>query len=178
MKLLKELVMKLRGQASTQQLIKKGLTVGSHFSRRNDVHIDGSHAYMITIGDHVTLAGGVTILAHDASTKMHLGYTRIAPVNIGNRVFIGQNALILPGVRIGDDVIIGAGSVVTKDVPSNCVVVGNPATKLCATDDYLSKQKSRLGELPVFGCEYCGNVTREQMDTLRKSTKETGGFII
>lgn len=46
---------------------------------------------------------------------------------IGKNVFIGCNALVLKGVHIGDNAVIGAGSVVTKDVPANCVAAGNPA---------------------------------------------------
>ena len=48
------------------------------------------------------------------------------PITIGNDVWLGGNVTILPGVTIGDNVVIGAGSVVTKDIPSNCVAVGNP----------------------------------------------------
>ena len=58
MRFLKKIAMRIRGQSSTEDLIKRGMKVGSHFSRRNNCQIDSSHAYMITIGDHVTLAGG------------------------------------------------------------------------------------------------------------------------
>lgn len=98
----------------------------------------------MTIGNHVTLASGVFILTHDASTNMHLGFTKKAPVNIGNYVFIGARSIILPGVNIGNRVIIGAGSVVTKDVPDNCVYAGVPARKISDTDDYLAKYKKTL----------------------------------
>src|SRR3712207_8603225 len=57
-------------------------------------------------------------LAHDASTKLHLGYTKIGEVHIGRRVFLGAGAVVLPDVRIGDEAIVGTGSVVRKDVPS------------------------------------------------------------
>lgn len=52
------------------------------------------------------------------------------PITIGNRVWIGGNSVVLPGITIGDDVIVAAGSVVTKDVPSNWIVGGNPARKI------------------------------------------------
>lgn len=48
-------------------------------------------------------------------------------IHIGNKCFIGANAIIMCGIRIGDEVVVGAGAIVTKDVPSNCVVAGNPA---------------------------------------------------
>ena len=65
-------------------------------------------------------------MAHDASMKRHMGHTRIGRVVIGKRVFVGAGAIILPGTRIGDDSIIGAGAVVRGGVPPNSLVVGNP----------------------------------------------------
>ena len=58
--------------------------------------------------------------------KQLLGSMGTKPIKIGNNVWIGGNVIVLPGVNIGDNVVIGAGSVVTKDIPANCVAVGNP----------------------------------------------------
>lgn len=177
MRILKEFLMKLRGQTTTKELIRHGLTVGSHFSRRNDCKIDCSHAYMITIGDHVTLAGGVVILAHDASTKMHLGYTKIAPVTIGNRVFIGEKAIVMPGVSIGDNSIIGAGSVVTKSIPAGSVAAGNPARVIGLTDAYIEKHRVRIETAPKFGKEYAGDISLERIREIREKASD-GGYIV
>lgn len=62
-------------------------------------------------------------------------------VTIGDRVYIGTNALIMPGVSIGNRVLIAAGSVVTKSIPDNCVVGGNPAKFLHSVDDYIESNK-------------------------------------
>ena len=75
----------------------------------------------IHIGDFSRIAGNVLILTHDACRGLK------ADTRIGKKCFIGARAIILPGVTIGDEVIVGAGAVVTKDVPSNCIVAGNPA---------------------------------------------------
>jgi len=91
----------------------------------------GSEPFLIQIGNRVTITSGVVLLTHDGSTwlmrdekgRRYL-YKRIV---IGNDVFIGVNAIIMPGVIIEDRVIVGAGSVVTKSVPSGCIVAGNPA---------------------------------------------------
>ena len=83
----------------------------------------------IRIGDDCFLAPNVQIYtAHhplDASTR-NSGLELASPVTIGNSVWIGGGAIILPGVTIGDGAVIGAGSVVTRDVPANVVAAGNP----------------------------------------------------
>ena len=88
--------------------------------------IDTSHGYLIEIGDNVTISHA-EIQAHDASTKKILGYSKVGKVRIGNNVFVGTQAVILPGVTIGDCVMVAAGSVVNKDIPSNVLVAGSPA---------------------------------------------------
>lgn len=83
----------------------------------------------IFIGNNVMFAPNVTVAT--AGHPIHPELRRNAaqfniPVKIGNNVWIGANAVILPGVTIGDNTVIGAGSVVTKDIPANVVAVGNP----------------------------------------------------
>lgn len=135
----------LRGEPQhLDKLIKRGLKVGKNFNRMGGVIIDPSHCYHITIGDNVTFAPRVHVLAHDASTRMFLGKTRAANVTIGNYVFVGAGSIIMPGVHIGNRVIIGAGSIVTKDIPDNSVAVGNPAKVVCGIDEYLEKEMSRM----------------------------------
>jgi maltose O-acetyltransferase len=84
----------------------------------------------VTIGDKTQIGPGVQILTADhprgvAERESGLEFGR--PIRIGRNVWIGGGAIILPGVTVGDDAIIGAGSVVTRDVPSGITVVGNPA---------------------------------------------------
>ncbi|XHO78372.1 sugar O-acetyltransferase [Azospirillum sp. A29] len=84
----------------------------------------------VTIGDKTQIGPGVQILTADhprdfATREAGLEFGR--PIHIGRNVWIGGAALILPGVTIGDDAIVGAGSVVTRDVPAGATVMGNPA---------------------------------------------------
>ena len=84
----------------------------------------------VRIGERTQIGPGVQILAADhprdpARRATGLEFGR--PVRIGSNVWIGAGALILPGVNVGDDALIGAGSVVTRDVPEGATVVGNPA---------------------------------------------------
>jgi acetyltransferase-like isoleucine patch superfamily enzyme len=91
--------------------------------------IDGSGGLHIGVGCDV--ASGVHIYTHNTVRRCVSGrsYPHVdrAPVHIGDRVFIGANAVVLMGVTIGDEAVVGAGAVVTKDVPSGAVVAGVPA---------------------------------------------------
>jgi acetyltransferase-like isoleucine patch superfamily enzyme len=81
----------------------------------------------ITIGSDVRLAFGARVLDADLHDIDAQTPERVAEVRIGDRVWIGANAIVLRGVAIGDDVIVGAGSVVVRDLPSRCIAVGAPA---------------------------------------------------
>jgi acetyltransferase-like isoleucine patch superfamily enzyme len=80
----------------------------------------------IHIGENCLIATGTVILSHDHCKRVdNMPY--LNDTYIGNNCFIGIRAFIMPGVKIGNEVIVGSMSVVTKDVPSNCIVAGNPA---------------------------------------------------
>jgi len=84
----------------------------------------------IELGDACQIGSFVQILTADHPRDPALrrqGYESGVPVRIGQNVWIGSGAIILPGVTVGDDAIVGAGSVVTRDVPPGAIVVGNPA---------------------------------------------------
>ena len=161
-------------------LVQQGLTVGQNFSILEDVYIDPSHLWLIVIGNDVTLAPRAQILAHDASTKQHLGKTRLGKVVIGDRVFVGAAAIILPGVTIGSGVIIGAGSVVTKDIPSGVVVAGNPARVISSLSEFLASRTSEMHSTPNFGMEYTirGYVTQNKKSEMVSKMKNRIGYIV
>ena len=75
----------------------------------------------IHIGEESYVAFGAAILTHDMARGLYLN------THIGRRCFIGARSMILPGIRVGDECIVAAGSIVTKDVPARCIVAGNPA---------------------------------------------------
>jgi exopolysaccharide acyltransferase PssR len=86
--------------------------------------LDKTYPRGIHIGDESYFASGCWVLTHDFSRGIR------TDTYIGKRCFVGVDAIILPGIKIGDSVVVGAGAVVTRDIPSGCVVAGNPATIL------------------------------------------------
>lgn len=179
MNLLKECIYRLRGEYTTEKLIRMGMKVGRNFGRLNGVILDPSHCWLIEIGDNVTIAPRVHILCHDASTKSFLGYTKIGRVNIGDNVFIGAESVILPGVNIGNNVIIGANSTVVHHIPDNTVVAGSPAKIICSLEEYLDKEKKRMKNSPCYGDEYTlrKNVSMDKKLKQKKELKDKIGYI-
>ncbi len=118
---------------------KLGVQIGNHcriYSTRF-----GSEPFLINIGNNVTVTSGVSFITHDGSTGLardekgrRYTYGRII---IGDNVFIGVNSILLPGVEIGSDVIIGAGSVVNRSIPSGTVAAGTPVRQIGSFKEYV-----------------------------------------
>ncbi len=85
------------------------------------VKFDRTNPKGVHVGARSYIAFDVAILSHDMTRGLYLD------TRIGENCFIGARSIILPGITIGDGCIVGSGSVVTKDVPSGCIVAGNPA---------------------------------------------------
>lgn len=178
MKLLTRIRDLLLGEQSLDRLVEQGLTIGKNFKRQGGCIIDPSHCFLIQIGDQVTLAPRVHLLAHDASTKMHLGYTKIGRVLIGNNVFIGAGSIVLPNVKIGNNVIIGAGSVVTYDVPDNIIAAGCPAREIKKISDFVAFHKACLLKKPVYSEEWSINkITEAQKTEMKEALRDDFGYI-
>lgn len=101
-----------------------------------------SEAYLIKIGNHCQITEGVKIFTHGGGNAVRFQYPKFdcfGKVEIGDYVYLGTNVLIMPGVRIGNNVLVAAGSVVTKSIPDNCVVGGNPAKFICTIDTFIER---------------------------------------
>jgi maltose O-acetyltransferase len=146
----KRVAARVRGEQDLAALVAQGLDLGLAVFIARGFYFDPGYAWMISIGDESTLGPNVTILTHDATPKLRTGYSVIAPVRIGARVFVGANVTILPGTSIGDDAIVGAGSVVRGDVAAGALVVGNPAEAVGSTEAHTARHLAALPTRPRF----------------------------
>jgi maltose O-acetyltransferase len=179
-KIISKILYRFRGIINLDTYIKQGLVIGKNCSIQSGVTFDYSHSWHIIIGDNVTIAPGARILAHDASMKRHLNYTRIGKVIIYNNVFIGAGSIILPGVTIGENSIIGAGSVVAKNVPENVVVAGNPIREIYKLDKFLAKCKEEMKNVPVFNEDYTikRNISKGMKNEMNNKMINSIGYVI
>lgn len=122
------------------------------------VHFDGNNYALITLGKDVVISKNVEFLTHDFSIARGLQTIGkkivsdgkdeyfLRPIKIGDNCFIGLNSVIMPGCVIGNNVIVGAGSVVRGVIPDNKIIIGNPAEIVGNTDEWAMK-KLQNGEI-------------------------------
>ena len=158
---------------SIDYLRSRGVQIGENVNLYN-TNIDFGHGFLVKIGDNVTLTG-VTVLAHDASTQIPLGVSKVGRVTIGNNVFVGHGSIILPNTIIGDNVVIGAGTVVSKNVPAKSVVIGNPMRVVGTYDDFVKKHENAMIEKPVFQT-FWAEKTKEQKEDMYKKLENCWGY--
>lgn len=144
-----------------------------------DIFLDPSHCCLIDVGNNVTFAPNVRLIAHDASTKQFLGFTRIGLIKIHDDCFVGDSVIFLPGVTVGPRAIIGAGSIVSKSIPADSVAVGNPARVICGLDDYLKRVRTSADQKGVLSEEYWpSNLNQARRDQIVISLLSGDGFIV
>jgi acetyltransferase-like isoleucine patch superfamily enzyme len=110
--------------------------------------------YLIEIGDNVVIAGGVQFITHEGFARMirykYPGIQVFGRIRVGSGTMIGLNSMLLPGVEIGRNCLIGAGSVVRGTIPDNSLVAGNPGRVVGKASLMLAKLASSRHRLDLF----------------------------
>lgn len=152
--LLKKIKTKIKPDYNSLEYLRsRGVKIGENVNLYN-TNIDFGHGFLVTIGNNVTLTG-VHILAHDASTQIPLGVSKVGRVNIGNNV------------------IIGAGSVVSQNIPSNSVAAGNPAKIICSYSDFVAKHKKNMETAYIYDT-YWADKTKKQKKEMFENLSSGG----
>lgn len=182
-RIFKAVMRRIKGQSADdvkkEWLLQHGLRIGEKVDCFSWSGMDFQYPGLITIGSEVTIASGCRILAHDASVGYLTRSIRVGVVEIGDHCFIGANTTILPNVRIGEWSIIGAGSVVTKDIPPHSVAAGNPAQVICTTEEFHQKHEEGLRTHYVSHKPWreWADATPEEWAELRAACSETYAYI-
>ncbi len=166
-----------------------GIEWTAYLKRHGGLYAMGEHCVIqanVTITDppHVRLGNnvhltGCTLFGHDGTVSMLKQMSgrrldRVGKIDIGDNVFVGHQAIIMPGITIGSNVVVGAGAVVTRDVPSNTIVAGNPARPIGAVDAMLDRYERETRRLswaahPQLAPDYFGPA-EPQLTALRNAT--------
>jgi len=112
--------------------IKLGENVWYQFAQSGGCYVQALNG--VEIGDDTLIAPGVKIVSASHDLSDHQSHGSTGPIRIGDRCWLGANAVILPGVELGDEVVVAAGSVVTKSFPARTIVAGVPAAAVGSLD--------------------------------------------
>lgn len=134
-------------------LRRRGVALGEgiRWGDPRTIDIDLTRPSLVEIGALSTISSGTTILTHDFVTNVFLNLhgelvNSSGRVSIGRNVYLARHCTILKGVSIGDNCIIGYGSLLTRDIPAGSVVAGNPAKVVGSVDEYYAKRQARCVE--------------------------------
>ena len=145
-RIIKQIVEKIRRTLETPEAYARriGVTIGKGCTI--DTKNWPTEPYLITIGDYVRVAKGTSFYTHGGLVSLRKYYKdndidQFGKISIGDYSYVGENCMILQGVKIGKDCLVGGGSVVTKSIPDGCMVAGNPAKFIGYTDAFYKRVK-------------------------------------
>jgi hypothetical protein len=160
---------------------RRGVTIGERVEViGGGPHTFGSEPYLVTIGDDVTISHDVDFITHDGGLRVVRdrwpGACLYAPISVGQRVFIGAHAVLMPGVTVGDGAVIGVMSVVTKDVPPGTVVAGVPARPVRSVEEYAAATRDRWIDTTGMSASQKEKLLRQRFDRARPAGARDRAF--
>lgn len=127
-----------------EQAVTAGVKIGENNLIESKFWSPSSEPFLIEVGSNCQITHDVLFFTHGGAAVARDRYPRFdtyGKIKIGNYVYLGSRSLIMPGVTIGDNVLVAAGSVVTKSIPDGWVVGGNPARFICTTEEYIKRNQ-------------------------------------
>jgi acetyltransferase-like isoleucine patch superfamily enzyme len=126
--------------------------IGTGCSIYTDPSAFGTEPWLIEIGNNVSLSEGVSLITHDVTSRLFRDRlpgmssfgNRFGTIVIHDNCVVGNRAILLPGIEVGPDSAVGAGSVVTRSVPPRTIVAGNPARAIKTLDEYIDSYRQRM----------------------------------
>ncbi len=148
-----------------ERIRKYGGKIGKGVFVAKDVVVDYDFVFLLEIGDGAVISARSIIELHDSCLPNVLGRgkNKVGRVTIGRRAYIGVNSVVLPGVAIGDGAIIGACSLVNRNIPSGQVWAGVPVAYLCTVND-LAKRRESISELGIGNFNWIGELEKREAD--------------
>jgi len=147
----KKLNLEITHNKKLEILKKKGLKIGKNVIIDKDAIIDSNYCHLISIGDNSIICADAKVIAHDSTIHLSTNHHgRAAKVEIKENCIISVNAIILPGVTIGPNVLVTAGAVVNKDIPPDSCVAGVPARYYGKFSDYIAYHNKKIAQDYVF----------------------------
>ncbi len=148
-----DLYHELLKKATIRVAQKKGLKLGKNWFIQGVPNF-GSEPFLIEIGDYVTIAEDVSFINHGGDARVtkrlekYKDGRNFGRIKIGNNSFIGKGTILMPGISIGDNCIVGSLSVVSSSIPDNSVYAGTPAKYICSIDEYGDRLMKNNTEYP------------------------------
>lgn len=178
MKLLRKAVHRLAAIVRRRTVLPMHATVAADAYISPYAYLDWNHGAQITIDDGAVVTAHAAILAHDSAGAGRSGLTWVAPVHLKKGCYVGYGAIVLPGVTVGEHAIIGAGSVVTADVPDDAVVAGAPARVIGSATELVEARRATAKRRGVFpGSHARPPLSRQALDEIRRAGGAGGYFI-
>lgn len=133
-------------------LRRQGVRIGQDCEILTGTANFGTEPWLIELGNRVTITQGVLFLTHDGANRVFRHRikdsapwgNRFGTIRVLDNSFVGANAILLPGIQVGPNSIVGVGSVVNQRVPPNTVVAGVPARPICTLEEYVERYRGKM----------------------------------